>query len=79
VPMKVNVSGRYHQIAKFFYQVGQLDRIINMENISLQESAKAKAGGDIVLNVTALATAFHLVEGGAGAATDKKGKGRRKR
>ncbi|HTM44996.1 MAG TPA: type 4a pilus biogenesis protein PilO [Polyangiaceae bacterium] len=79
VPMKVSLSGRYHQIAKFFYQVGQLDRIINMENIALQEPFKAKASGDIVLNVTALATAFHLIENGAGAADDKKGKGRRKR
>ena len=35
VPMKVSLTGRYHQIAKFFHGVGQLDRVINMENISL--------------------------------------------
>jgi type IV pilus assembly protein PilO len=76
VPMKLVLSGRYHQVAKFFYQVGQLDRIINMENISMLDP-KAK-GGDIVLRVEALATAFHLVEAPTGT-DDKKAKGRRKR
>ena len=35
IPMKLELDGRFHQIAKFFYGVGQVDRIINMENISL--------------------------------------------
>ncbi|MBM4362691.1 MAG: type 4a pilus biogenesis protein PilO, partial [Deltaproteobacteria bacterium] len=35
VPMRLELNGRFHQIAKFFYNVGQLDRIINIENISL--------------------------------------------
>jgi type IV pilus assembly protein PilO len=74
VPMKLSLSGRYHQVAKFFYQVGQLDRIINMENISIQ-SPKAK-GGDIILTVSCLATAFHLLEGKPEGAKNKgKGKG----
>jgi type IV pilus assembly protein PilO len=72
VPMKLSLSGRYHQIAKFFYQVGQLDRIINMENISIT-TPKAK-GGDIVLTVNCLATAFHLLEAKAPAEGGKKGK-----
>jgi type IV pilus assembly protein PilO len=63
VPMEVKLTGRYHQVAKFFYLVGQLDRIINMEDISMREP-KAK-GDDVMLDVTALATAFHLIEPGA--------------
>jgi type IV pilus assembly protein PilO len=81
VPMKLTLSGRYHQVAKFFYQVGQLDRIINMENIKIIGPKASKE--DLVLQVEALATAFHLLEtvkaesGGRGAketkGKDKKG------
>lgn len=60
VPMRVELEGRFHQIAKFFYQVGQVDRIINMENISLTDP-KAEGEG-IVLKVNALATAFHALD-----------------
>jgi type IV pilus assembly protein PilO len=60
VPMKIELEGRFHQIAKFFYNVGQLDRIINMENITITEP-KVK-GDEVVLKVSALATAFHSIE-----------------
>lgn len=63
VPMKVELSGRYHQIAKFFYQVGQLERIINIENIAVLEPTQE--GDEFILKVEALATAFHAVEGKA--------------
>lgn len=56
VPMKVSLTGRYHQIAKFFHGVGQLDRVINMENITLTDP-KAD-GSDVIVRCEALATAF---------------------
>src|SRR5690242_18393019 len=28
VPMRLSITGKFHQIAKFFYGIGQLDRII---------------------------------------------------
>jgi type IV pilus assembly protein PilO len=56
VPMRVSLTGRYHQIAKFFHGVGQLDRVINMENISL--TAPKTEGSDVLVKVDALATAF---------------------
>jgi type IV pilus assembly protein PilO len=72
VPMKVTLVGRYHQVAKFFYGVGQLDRIINMENISLTDPKVQ--GDDVVVKAEALATAFRSVEEAkAGAAGDKRG------
>jgi type IV pilus assembly protein PilO len=59
VPMQLELLGRYHQVAKFFYGVGQLDRIINMENISFMEP---KAEGDeVTVKVQVLATAFRSV------------------
>jgi type IV pilus assembly protein PilO len=74
VPMKLDLSGKYHQVAKFFYGVGQLDRIINMENISATEPA-TKDGSDVVVKVSVLATAFRMLdEGSPGAGgADKRG------
>jgi type IV pilus assembly protein PilO len=73
VPMKLELSGRYHQVAKFFYGVGQLDRIINMENISITDPKRE--GDDIVVKAEVLATAFRVlsepVAGGDG--QDKRG------
>ncbi len=72
VPMKVSLVGRYHQVAKFFYGVGQLDRIINMENISLTDPKIQ--GDDVVVKTEALATAFRaLAETKAAAGADKRG------
>lgn len=59
VPMALTLEGRYHQIAKFFREVGQLDRIINMEDISIRDpQVKDK---DVIVKVTAMATAFRAI------------------
>jgi type IV pilus assembly protein PilO len=72
VPMKVSLVGRYHQVAKFFYGVGQLDRIINMENISLTDPKIQ--GDDVVVKTEALATAFRALDEKTGATgPDKRG------
>lgn len=59
VPMKVELTGRFHQIAKFFYGIGQNDRIMNMENISI--SKPTIVDRDVVVSVTGLATAFRAL------------------
>jgi type IV pilus assembly protein PilO len=69
VPMKVELTGHFHQIARFFYNVGQLDRIINMENISMTDPNLS--GGEVMLKAEALATAFHVLDPVDGA-DDKK-------
>jgi type IV pilus assembly protein PilO len=56
VPMRLSLTGRFHQIAKFFYGVGQLDRIINIEDIDLGKPKLVNE--DIVIEATCLATAF---------------------
>lgn len=72
VPMKVELTGRFHQIARFFYNVGQLDRIINMENISMTDPTRVD--DEMMLKTEALATAFHVIEASDAAALDKSGK-----
>ncbi|MCA9634356.1 MAG: type 4a pilus biogenesis protein PilO [Myxococcales bacterium] len=71
VPMKIEISGRYHQLAKFFYQVGQLDRIINIENISVTDPKKD--GDEFQIKVVALATAFKAAENPTAAAAGTPG------
>jgi type IV pilus assembly protein PilO len=71
VPMKLSLEGRFHQIAKFFYGIGQLDRIINMENIAMEEPKLVE--NDIVVKVTALATAFRTLSAADAAVAKRPG------
>jgi len=74
VPMKLELEGRYHQVAKFFYGVGQLDRVINMENISL--TRPTEQDGDYVESVSVLATAFRALAPKDATKNDKRRRGR---
>jgi type IV pilus assembly protein PilO len=56
IPVTLRLRGRYHQLAKFFFNVGKLERVVNMENLHLREPTTA--AGDIVLEIGVLATAF---------------------
>lgn len=60
VPMQLELAGRFHQLAKFFYNVGQLERIINMEDIALTDPTTKD--NEVHLKVTVLATAFRAVD-----------------
>lgn len=60
VPMRLEISGRFHQLAKFIYEVGKLDRIINMENIELYDSRPV--GDDVIIRARCLATTFHTIK-----------------
>ncbi len=60
VPMRLEISGRFHQLAKFVYEVGKLDRIINMENIELYDSKIQ--GDDVMIRAKCLATTFHTIK-----------------
>ena len=71
VPMKLEIGGRYHQIAKFFYGVSQLDRIINLENVNL--SRPEVRGEDVIVHAEVLATAFRAAQDAKEQGTDKRG------
>lgn len=77
VPMSLSMRGRYHQIARFFYGVGQLDRVINVEDIEMRIVVDPNAAPEeIILEVRCLATAFRARGEGEGG-TDAPG-GRRR-
>jgi len=71
VPMKLEISGRYHQIAKFFYGVSQLDRIINLENVNL--GRPEIRGEDVFVHAEVLATAFRAGQEAKDVGPDKRG------
>jgi len=46
IPVKMEVRGSYHQIARFFRNVSELQRIVNVENLSIAPDKDRVAGGD---------------------------------
>lgn len=60
IPVKLNLLGSYYQLAKFFYLVGNLDRIINIENINL--TVKTLDDSTTLLDATVMATTFRSVQ-----------------
>lgn len=73
VPMSLAITGRFHQIARFMYGVGKLDRVINIEDIQMSAVPIVKEGDtDIILDVKCLATAFRAKRADEGAKGGKK-------
>ncbi len=60
IPMKLEMGGKFQQIAKFAYELGKVDRIINVENIELTEPKVV--GDEVILKGRCLATAFHAIQ-----------------
>ncbi len=56
VPVALRFSGRYHQLARFFYNVSRLERAISMENVSL--GTPHVEGEDVVMTVEVMATTY---------------------
>ena len=47
IPVKMEVRGTYHQISRFFRNVGELPRIVNVENLSLALDRDKVPSGDL--------------------------------
>lgn len=59
IPIKMVVSGNYHEIAMFLQEVSTMRRIVNVNNIKL-DGAKMK-NEKVMLNSSFLATTFRFV------------------
>ena len=60
VPVDMRLLGGYHDIAMFFYEVGQLSRIVNIGNLTIENAGKGE--GKNLLRVDCRATTFRFVE-----------------
>jgi type IV pilus assembly protein PilO len=58
IPLSMKVEGTYHQIADFFFQVSQLNRIVNIRNIFLKRNKSASG----VIDMTCNAVTYMFVE-----------------
>ena len=61
VPVDLSIAGRYHELAKFFYNISRLERAINMEDVRIRV-ADRHADGEVALAVAVRATTFRRKE-----------------
>ncbi|MBW1897846.1 MAG: type 4a pilus biogenesis protein PilO [Deltaproteobacteria bacterium] len=71
IPVTIQVTGNYHNIALFFDRVAALSRIVNIENIKMSGGK-----GSSKLNLSCKAVTYRFIEGGK---AKKKGKKKRKK
>ena len=60
VPVDVLVRGNYQQVATFFDRVGQLDRIVNVKDISMKEPKTES--GSMIVNTSCSAVTFRFLD-----------------
>ena len=70
IPVSINVTGSYHNVAEFFDRVASLGRIVNIKNITMSPTKEGK------LNTSCTAVTYKFIEPKK---KDAKGKKRRKR
>jgi type IV pilus assembly protein PilO len=63
IPIKMSVSGNFHEVAVFFQEVANMRRIVNVSNIRLENPTKKNE--KIVLQSSFMATTFRFVDTGA--------------
>jgi type IV pilus assembly protein PilO len=56
LPVALRFTGRYHQLARFFFNVSRLERAISMENVNLGDPHVV--GEDVVMTVEVMATTY---------------------
>jgi len=71
IPVQMELTGTYHQIARFFNKVAQLPRIVNIEDMSLTSPQTTDAG--VKLTARFLAVTFRFADKAAPARPRKKG------
>ena len=65
VPIEIEFTGGYHQVAMFFDRVSKLDRIVNIGDLKVDVAREGL--NDTMLKVSGRATTFRFVEEGGGA------------
>ena len=57
IPVVLALTGRFHQMGKFFYNVSKLDRAISLENIRMA-SPRQLPSGEMIIDVDVRATTY---------------------
>jgi type IV pilus assembly protein PilO len=75
IPVKMEIRGTYHQIAKFFKNTGDLRRIVNVENLSLSPERGSSAdqlGAPTRMHAKFIAATFRFKEAPPAGAAEAK-------
>lgn len=72
VPVKIEVSGSFHEVAMFFDRISKLSRIVNINDIKMTDPQER--GGKIVLKTSGVATTYRFISDKEKAAMDEKNK-----
>lgn len=72
IPVRMVLRGTFHQVATFFYYLGKLTRIVNVEDIEL--TALDRKDGEERVEAVCTATTFRYVPPTDGGGKRKKGK-----
>ena len=59
VPISLNLKGSYHNVAMFFEKVGNMDRIMNIQNVTMKPEKERST----TLNVTCKAITYTFLQG----------------
>lgn len=70
VPVTLRLVGTFHEVAMFAYDVSNMARIVNIENLRL--GSPKMEGGRNVLSIECLATTFRFIEGATPASTSRR-------
>jgi type IV pilus assembly protein PilO len=58
IPVDINVSGTYHQVAVFFDKVSNLPRIVNIRDIKMSPESRKEKGGALITSCQAVTYKF---------------------
>ena len=75
IPIRMSLMGTYHQINRFFKNVGDLKRIVNIEDLSLApaQDVPVSMNAPTILRANFVATTFQFVDKPRGVAPAKAG------
>jgi type IV pilus assembly protein PilO len=63
IPLKMEITGPYHNVALFFDQVSRLGRIVNIQDIDMTQMRGAKTREDtVILKTGCTATTYKFIE-----------------
>lgn len=78
VPVALSFSGQYHNIGKFFYDISEIPRIVNIGNIKIKTSP-VKGSDKILIAVDCQATTYRFINADEIAQTKKSAAGAKKK
>lgn len=62
IPVQIQVTGDYHNVAVFFDKVARLSRIVNIDNIDLTAQTAKEKGQGVALQTSCTAVTYRFIE-----------------